>query len=176
MADSYVVISLLIVTMLELLVLQILHVSTLNLSGRLARTHKPQLPRPCPSAHMALPSTCLPSVAATRQSQVGGDVGAVHRGRCLRLQHHLRGCRARHVQTGERYNPTARKHMPTCRACHNPRHRSVLTSKPPRSTATTAPTHTSCAWLMDANEPRRQACTSSGCVTPAGCSPARCYS
>ena len=61
-------------------------------------------------------------------------------------------------------------------ACHNPRHRSVLTSKPPRSTATTAPTHTSCAWLMDANGPRRQACTSSGCVTPAGCSPARCYS
>ena len=49
MADSYVIIGLLIVTILELLVLQILHVSTLNLSDHLAPTHKPQLPRPCPS-------------------------------------------------------------------------------------------------------------------------------
>ena len=55
MADSYVIISLLIVTMLELLVLQILHVSTLNLSDRLAPAHTSHscLGLAHPSAHMA---------------------------------------------------------------------------------------------------------------------------
>ena len=67
MAESYVIYSLLIVTMLELLVLQILHVSTLNFSHHLAPTHKPQLPRPCPPI-CPHGFSCPPSdsVAATR--------------------------------------------------------------------------------------------------------------
>ena len=90
---------------------------------------------PCPNTGQ-LHRHCLallPLVAATRQSQVGGDVGHLHRSHGLRLQHHLPGCRARHVPTGER-----------CSASHEPTYIVVLT----RGSTPSIMLRPSRAWFM----------------------------
>ena len=70
MAESYVIYSLLIVTMLELLVLQILHVSTLTISATASpqRTSHSCLGLAHPSAHMA----CLLSLRGSNAIKPSG--------------------------------------------------------------------------------------------------------